>query len=40
VVDRDRVKESLDPLRRIKPRKTGEIAYPQAQLLAAGEPSA
>ena len=40
VVDRDRVKEGLDSLRRIETRKPGELACPQAQVLAASEASA
>jgi hypothetical protein len=40
VIDRDRVKESLNPFGRSKPRKPREIARPQAKLPLAREPAA
>jgi hypothetical protein len=39
VVDRNRVQESLNTLRRIQPGKPVELATSQVQVLAAGEPS-
>jgi len=40
VVDRDRVKKSLNSLWRIQARKPGELACPQGKVLAASEASA